>query len=123
MKIGTFTRRQFLKVCSVTVGGMLLGLKWTNRAYAKVKSLVDYMKDRLCSIYKHDKEMKYRCSQDNPAIKKAYKEFFEHPMSEMAERLLHTHYVDRSGILKKLEEQGYFSQAAWGKMPVNYPWE
>ena len=123
MKLVEFTRRQFLKAGMVVTGGLLMGLKWTNKAYAAIKSQAEYIKDRLKGIYKHDAEMEIRCSQDNPMISYAYKKFFGHPMSDMAEKLLHTEYHDRSAILKKLEEQGLFSWKEFNSIPVKYPFE
>lgn len=98
-----FTRRQFVKVAGATTALLLGGLNFTRSAYAEAKS---YLSDRLASIYKHDKEMKLRKSQDNPAVQQLYKEFLEHPNSHMAHRLLHTHYTDRSARVKALKERG-----------------
>lgn len=97
------TRRQFVKVTGLTAGVGLVGLKFTSSAYAKAKS---YLEDRLAAIYKHDVGMKYRKSQDNPAVKELYKHFLEQPNSHMAHLLLHTHYVDRSLGVKALKEKG-----------------
>ena len=97
------TRRQFVKGMGLAAGFGLVGLRFTNKAYAKAKS---YLSDRLAAIYKHDTEMKYLKSQDNPAVKELYKHFLEHPNSHMAHHLLHTHYVDRSAAVKALKGKG-----------------
>lgn len=97
------TRRQFVKATSVTAGLALVGLKFTGHAYAKAK---DYLQERLSAIYKHDSEMQYRKSQDNPAVKELYEHFLERPNSHMAHHLLHTHYVDRSARVKNLKDKG-----------------
>ena len=97
------TRRQFVKIAGLTAGVGLVGLKFTGTAYAKAKG---YLGDRLAAIYKQDKEMKYRKSQDNPAVQELYKHLLEHPNSHMAHHLLHTHYVDRSAGVKALKEKG-----------------
>lgn len=123
MRIMEFTRRQFIKAGMIVTGGLLMGLKATNKAYAAVKSQLEYIKDRLKGIYKHDREMEIRTSQDNPMIQYAYKKFFGHPMSDLSEKLLHTEYQDRSAIVKKLEQEGIFSRRAFNSLKIGYPFE
>ncbi|MBQ6395545.1 MAG: iron hydrogenase small subunit, partial [Atopobiaceae bacterium] len=41
-------------------------------------------------LYGLDKVSKYRNSHENPAITELYEEFFGAPLSELAEKLLHT---------------------------------
>ncbi len=55
---------------------------------------------RIASLYKHDAEMTLRLSHENSEIKALYNEMFDHPLSELAEEMLHTSYVDRSKDLK-----------------------
>lgn len=57
---------------------------------------------RISGLYNRDRNMPLRLSHENPEIKKLYKEFYETPLSEKAERLLHTEYMDRSSDLGKL---------------------
>jgi NADH-quinone oxidoreductase subunit G len=52
-------------------------------------------KKRSEGLYKDDKNMKQRCSHDNPEIKAVYDKFLGHPGSEKAHELLHTHYKGR----------------------------
>lgn len=47
------------------------------------------------SIYQIDKNTKYRKSHENPYLKQLYKDFLEKPGSEIAHKLLHTHYQAR----------------------------
>ena len=47
---------------------------------------------RMKSMYKRDKELKYRYSYKNPEIKKIYKEFLDKPLSPKAKKYLHTTY-------------------------------
>lgn len=105
-----FTRRQFVQITGVVTGACLTGVAFAHTAYAKAEKtageLQAYLTNRLASIYKHDKEMKIRKSQDNPAVKQLYTEFLDHPNSHMAHRLLHTHYTDRSASVKALKERG-----------------
>ena len=62
-------------------------------------------KARIASLYKKDSEMKVRKSHENSEIKKVYDEFYDHPLSELAEKMLHTFYSDRSEDLKKGEKK------------------
>ena len=62
-------------------------------------------KARIASLYKKDSEMKVRKSHENSEIKKVYEEFYDHPLSELAEKMLHTFYSDRSEYLKKGEKK------------------
>ena len=55
---------------------------------------------RMRAIYDHDEEKEYRCSHQNPYIKKIYEEFLEKPGSHKAHQLLHTHYTERPLFLK-----------------------
>ena len=58
-------------------------------------------KARIESLYDKDKQMKIRKSHENPDILKVYEDFYGKPLSELAEKMLHTMYVDRSEILKR----------------------
>lgn len=51
---------------------------------------------RIASLYQRDASMELRSSHENPEIKQLYEEFYEKPLSELAEKLLHTLYQDRS---------------------------
>jgi NADP-reducing hydrogenase subunit HndD len=50
---------------------------------------------RAKALYAIDAEKKVRTSHDNPMIQKLYKEFFKEPGSELAHKLLHTHYTQK----------------------------
>lgn len=50
---------------------------------------------RAEGLYKEDSELTYRRSNDNPDIKKLYKEFLEAPGAHKAHELLHTTYQDK----------------------------
>ncbi|MDD6057209.1 MAG: iron hydrogenase small subunit [Clostridiales bacterium] len=43
--------------------------------------------------------MTLRLSHKNPEIEQVYSEFYGKPLSELAEKMLHTSYYDRSAIL------------------------
>ena len=58
---------------------------------------------RVNGIYDQDKSMTLRASYENQEIQELYKEFYGHPLSELSEKLLHTHYVDRSNSLGNVE--------------------
>ena len=44
-------------------------------------------------LYSLDKKRKLRRSHENPQVQKLYKDFLEKPLSEKAEKLLHTQHV------------------------------
>lgn len=56
---------------------------------------------RIESLYQRDKILSNRQSHDNIEIKKLYTEFYGSPLSELAEQMLHTQYIDRSEDLGK----------------------
>ena len=53
-------------------------------------------KDRIAGLYDRDEKMTLRKSHENPEIKQLYEEFYGKPLSEMAEKMLHTFYEDKS---------------------------
>lgn len=55
---------------------------------------------RIRGIYDHDEGQEFRCSHQNPYIKKVYNEFLEKPGSHKAHKLLHTEYKERPLFLK-----------------------
>ena len=59
----------------------------------------DARKARIASLYTRDASMKVRKSHENESIKKLYEEFYGKPLSELAEKMLHTMYKDRSELL------------------------
>lgn len=61
---------------------------------------------RIEGLYKRDSELELRLSHENPEIVELYKEFYKEPLSELAEKMLHTNYSDRSEELggKKMEK-------------------
>lgn len=59
----------------------------------------DARKARIASLYQRDGSMKLRKSHENESIKKLYEEFYGQPLSELAEKMLHTMYKDRSELL------------------------
>ena len=54
---------------------------------------------RIEGLYKRDSEMKLRSSHENEEIKALYEELYCEPLSELAEEILHTTYIDRSSDL------------------------
>ena len=56
-------------------------------------------KARIQGLYSKDRTMTVRKSHENPDIIQVYQEFYGKPLSEMAEKMLHTAYQDRSAIL------------------------
>ena len=76
-------------------------------------------KARISSIYTRDHEMKERFSHENKEIVELYKNFYGKPLSPLAERMLHTAYVDRSKDLK----QGDKKMAKWKCKVCGYVYE
>ena len=59
---------------------------------------------RIAALYQRDAAMALRTSHENPEIKAVYEQFYGHPLSEMAEKMLHTHYTDHSGAIRPAAE-------------------
>ena len=55
--------------------------------------LETYRQKRASVLYQEDVNQKVRQSHNNPDIKKIYADFLGKPLSELSEKLLHTHYV------------------------------
>ncbi len=51
---------------------------------------------RIEGLYRKDGEMELRTSHENREIIELYKEFYQKPLSSLAEQMLHTAYKDRS---------------------------
>lgn len=62
---------------------------------SEVRSWIDLRAERAKAIYEEDESLPLRKSQDNPNVKRLYKEYFDHPGSHRAHELLHTHYTPR----------------------------
>ena len=53
---------------------------------------------RIQALYDKDASITLRNSHDNPQIKQIYEEFFDAPLSPLAEKLLHTSYHERKDL-------------------------
>lgn len=62
--------------------------------------------ERIKSLYKRDQALANRDSHKNTEIIKLYQEFLGEPLSETAEKLLHTEYFDRSSDLGNANSKG-----------------
>lgn len=60
------------------------------------------MGPRMEAVYRVDESLPLRKSHKNPAVARLYDEFLDKPGSELAHELLHTHYQDRSGLLRAM---------------------
>jgi len=58
------------------------------------------MAKRLKAVYEEDKNLPRRKSHENPAVSELYKQFLGEPNGHKSHELLHTHYFNRSDILK-----------------------
>ncbi|MDE6440337.1 MAG: [FeFe] hydrogenase, group A [Bacteroidales bacterium] len=57
---------------------------------------------RAKAIYREDEGKALRKSHENEYVKRLYEEFLQHPMSEKAHHLLHTHYFDHSDKIETI---------------------
>ena len=85
-----------------------------------MKDADEVRKARIDSLYKKDAEMTLRKSHENPSIKRIYEEFYGKPLSEMAEKMLHTMYEDKSMILNS---KGGKKMAQWKCKVCGYIYE
>ena len=85
-----------------------------------MKDADEVRKARIKSLYKKDAEMTLRKSHENPSIRQVYEEFYGKPLSEMAEKMLHTMYEDKSMILNK---KGDKKMAQWKCKVCGYIYE
>lgn len=59
---------------------------------------LDYRHNRADALDRIDVAKELRRAHENPAVKKIYEEFLEHPLSEKAKKLLHTCYTPRGKL-------------------------
>ncbi len=62
---------------------------------SKIRAEVDVRKLRADALYDIDEKSTVRKSHENPAIKEIYGSYLQKPGSELAEKLLHTHYTPK----------------------------
>ncbi|OON94580.1 MAG: hydrogenase [Candidatus Epulonipiscium fishelsonii] len=55
--------------------------------------------NRMEGLYNKDRQLNRRASCENSELQQMYKEFYGAPLSELAEELLHTSFIDRSNDL------------------------
>ena len=84
------------------------------------KDADDVRKARIESLYRKDRESIYRQSHKNPDIIRVYEEFYGKPLSELAEKLLHTSYEDKSGIFN---QKGDKKMSKWKCKVCGYVYE
>ncbi|MCL2779976.1 MAG: [FeFe] hydrogenase, group A, partial [Actinomycetia bacterium] len=58
------------------------------------------MQHRFEAVYVTDQNLPVRKSHENQAVNTLYQEFLDEPNSHLAHELLHTHYQDRSAVLR-----------------------
>jgi len=69
-----------------------------------LRSKKHYLKDALkrrAAIFDIDRQKQVRQSHNNPLVQKMYEEYMEAPLSEKAERLLHTFYIRRRQVVHR----------------------
>lgn len=77
-------------------------------------------KARIASLYRKDEQMTLRLSHENPEIKQLYETFYGKPLSELAEKMLHTAYINRSDDLIK---KGKNTMSKWKCKICGYIYE
>jgi len=77
-------------------------------------------KQRIAALYRRDQSMTLRKSHENPEIREVYEAFYGQPLSEMAEKMLHTTYTDRSDIIQK---KGATTMSKWKCKICGYIYE
>lgn len=92
----TLTRREFIVIGGVIIALLAIPVVWLRSALINRNH---YIKARIKGLYQDDVSSKIRLSHENPSIIRFYKEFAEHPLSEVSEELLHTKYVNRMSAL------------------------
>ena len=72
---------------------------------------------RIDSLYAADEKMekKNRVSYKNKEIAALYRDFLGEPLSEMAERILHTKYTDRSDSIRPKDTSDYVDETVVGR--------
>lgn len=70
-----------------------------------MKDADETRKSRIAALYRRDEAMTLRTSHENPEIKAVYEAFYGAPLSEMAEKMLHTSYRDCSDIIHRKDEK------------------
>lgn len=124
MSIKSITRRGFLRGCCILTGGLAMSIHWTGRAVAGVRSIKDYMQERIASVYREDKSFVHRASQDNVQVQELYKKFLDKHLSEKSHHLLHTKWTDKSAAVRKLHEEGQYPGPRGGEFRYKkYPYE
>ena len=63
------------------------------------------LESRKNSLYQNDAESSIRVAYENPDVINVYKYYLDHPLSEKAEKLLHTHYHSRAKAVKLRKEK------------------
>ncbi|WP_353684468.1 iron hydrogenase small subunit [Thermodesulfovibrio sp. 3907-1M] len=106
--MGNITRRAFIKFAGLTSVILLTGFPRLGSGEIISNNFFDtpvgrqrlnIIKTRQAGQYKDDlilrEKFKMAASHENPMIKRFYSEFAHHPLSEVSEALLHTHYKAR----------------------------
>lgn len=84
---------QFVEIMACP-GGCIMGGGQPIKS-SKIRREVDVRKLRSDALYSIDERSTIRKSHENPIVKKIYKDYLGTPGSEMAHKLLHTHYHSR----------------------------
>lgn len=87
---------QFIEIMNCT-GGCISG---GGQPKTTCLNMQEIKQKRMNGLYEEDEKMPKRLSYKNPEIIEIYKEFYESPNSDIAKKILHTTYKDKSYMLK-----------------------
>ena len=91
----TLTDYAFIEVMACP-GGCIYG---GGQPKVKMPQIKKVSEARQAGLYQSDVDAEQKSSWENPEIQAMYKDFFEEPLSEKAEYLLHTYFTDKSDRL------------------------
>ena len=89
IRAGQGSRWQFIEFMACP-GGCIGG----GQPKSQFASSEDMRQRRIAALYQEDRGAKKRASHENAEIQTLYKEFYGQPLSERAEKYLHTSFVD-----------------------------
>ena len=101
IRAGQGSRWQFIEFMACP-GGCIGGGGQPKSQFA---SSEDMRQRRIAALYQEDRGAKKRASHENAEIQTLYKEFYGQPLSERAEKYLHTSFVDQSEKIFDAETQ------------------
>ena len=88
-----------------------------------MKNADETRKSRIAALYRRDGSMALRTSHENPEIKAVYEAFYGQPLSELAERMLHTTYFPAQAAKAVLKPTACKEPVSGGEKQVMKKWK